>query len=489
MRLKMEPLLFEKSKPGRRAYSLPKVDLNEFSSEKLLTQSFHRKTELHLPELSENEIARHFVHLSHLNYSIEENVYPLGSCTMKYNPKVNEQIASFEGFSAIHPHLDEEDSQGALRLMYELGESLKKITGFDGVTLQPASGSQGELTGLLLIRAYHLDRNDTRRTKILIPDSAHGTNPASSAIAGFDVVTIKSDADGRTNLEDLKKFADETCAGFMLTNPNTVGLFEKNILEIEKIIHSCGGLMYMDGANLNALLGIVEPAKMGFDCMHINLHKTFSTPHGGGGPGAGPVCVNQKLLPYLPVPQIRHKDGTYHLDYDLPKSIGKVHTFFGNFLVLVRAYAYILINGSEGLKGVSRGAIINANYLFKKLKAQYHAPFDEFCMHEFIVTGENQKKNGVTTKDIAKRLLDYGFHAPTIYFPLIVHEAMLIEPTETEARERLDAFAEALLKIAEEAQTNPEIVLQAPHSTPVRRVDDARAARIINVNYFKGDTK
>ncbi|MGQ9818627.1 MAG: aminomethyl-transferring glycine dehydrogenase subunit GcvPB [Candidatus Kapaibacteriales bacterium] len=489
MRLKVEPLLFEKSKPGRKAYSLPKVDLDEFSSEKLLPEIFRRKTELRLTELSENEVARHFVRLSHLNYNIEENVYPLGSCTMKYNPKVNELIATFEGFSSIHPHLDEEDSQGALRLMYELGENLKKITGFDGVTLQPASGSQGELTGLLLIRAYHLDRNDTKRTKIIIPDSAHGTNPASCSIAGFDVVTIKSDVDGRTNLEELKKYADETCAGFMLTNPNTVGLFEKNILEIEKIIHSCGGLMYMDGANLNALLGIVQPAKMGFDCMHFNLHKTFSTPHGGGGPGAGPVCVNEKLLPYLPIPQIRFKDGKYLLDYDLPKSIGKIHTFFGNFLVLVRAYSYILINGSEGLNEVSRGSIINANYLFKKLKTKYHAPFEEHCMHEFIITSENQRNYGITTKDIAKRLLDYGFHAPTIYFPLIVHEAMLIEPTETETRERLDAFAEAMLKIAEEAETNPEIVLQAPHSTPVRRVDDARAARIINVNYFKGDTK
>lgn len=485
----MELLLFEKSKTGRKAYSLPKVGLEEFSTQNLLPKNFLRSSELNLPELSENEIARHFVRLSHLNYSIEENVYPLGSCTMKYNPKVNEQIASFEGFSAIHPHLDEEDCQGALQLMFELGESLKQITGFEGITLQPASGAQGELTGLLLIRAYHLDRNDTKRTKILIPDSAHGTNPASSVIAGFDVITIKSEADGRVNLEDLKKYADDNCAGFMLTNPNTVGLFEKNILDIEQIIHSCGGLMYMDGANLNALLGIVKPAEMGFDCMHFNLHKTFSTPHGGGGPGAGPVCVNKKLLPYLPVPQIRRDDNKFVLDYNLPKTIGKIHSFFGNFLVLVRAYSYILVNGTEGLKEVSRGAIVNANYLFKKLKSKYEYPFDEFCMHEFIITGERQKQFGVTTKDIAKRLLDYGFHAPTIYFPLIVHEAMLIEPTETETRERLDAFAEAMLKIADEAEADPEILRQAPHNTPVRRVDDARAARFVNVNYFKGEIK
>lgn len=485
----MEPLLFEKSKSGRKGYTLPETGLQEFSSEKMLPRNYLRKSQLNLPELSENEIARHFVRLSHLNYSIEENVYPLGSCTMKYNPKVNEQIASFEGFAHIHPHLDEEDCQGALRLMYELGESLKEITGFDGVTLQPASGSQGELTGLLLIRAYHLDRNDTKRTKILIPDSAHGTNPASSSIAGFDVVSIKSDTDGRVNLDELKKYADETCAGFMLTNPNTVGLFEKNILEIEKIIHSCGGLMYMDGANLNALLAIVKPAEMKFDCMHINLHKTFSTPHGGGGPGAGPVCVNEKLLPYLPVPQILKNNDKYHLDYNLPKTIGRLHSFFGNFLVLVRAYSYILINGTQGLKEISRAAIINANYLFKKLKTAFDYPFDEFCMHEFTITGERQKKFGVTTKDIAKRLLDYGFHAPTIYFPLIVSEAMLVEPTETETRERLDAFAETMFKIAEEAETNPEVIREAPHNTPVARVDDARAARLVNVNYFLGEIK
>lgn len=485
----MEPLLFEKSRPGRKGYTLPKTELEQFDPKNHLPERFRRNRELKLPELPEIEVARHFVRLSHLNYSIEENVYPLGSCTMKYNPKVNEKIASLDGFTNLHPYSDEDSCQGALQLMYELGESLKKITGFSGVSLQPASGSQGELTGLLLFRAYHLDRNDTKRTKILIPDSAHGTNPASSSIAGFQVVSIKSNPDGRVSLDELKHYADETCAGFMLTNPNTVGLFEKNVLEIEKIVHGCGGLMYFDGANLNALLGIVKPADMGFDCMHINLHKTFSTPHGGGGPGAGPVCVNEKLEPYLPVPVIVKNRDKYQFDYNLPKSIGKVHSFFGNFLVHVRAYAYILMNGTEGLKEISRSAIINANYLFKKLKTKYAYPFDEPCMHEFVITGENQKKYGVTTKDIAKRILDYGFYAPTIYFPLIVHEAMLVEPTETEPKERLDDFADAMLKIAEEAETSPELLRSAPHNTPVRRVDDARAARLVNVNYFKGEVK
>ncbi len=485
----MEPLLFEKSKPGRKGYTLPKTELEQFNPKNHLPEKFIRKREINLPELPETEVARHFVRLSHLNYCIEENVYPLGSCTMKYNPKVNEKIAAFDGFANLHPYSDEDSCQGALQLMYELGESLKKITGFRGVSLQPASGSQGELTGLLLFRAYHRDRNDTRRTKILIPDSAHGTNPASCAIAGFQVVAIKSDSDGRVKLDDLKRNADDTCAGFMLTNPNTVGLFEKNILEIEKIIHGCGGLMYMDGANLNALLGIVKPADMGFDCMHINLHKTFSTPHGGGGPGAGPVCVNEKLEPYLPIPLIVKNGNKYQFEENLPKSIGKVHSFFGNFLVFVRAYAYILMNGTEGLKEISRSAIINANYLFEKLKSKYAFPFDEHCMHEFVITGENQKKFGVTTKDLAKRILDYGFYAPTIYFPLIVHEAMLVEPTETETKERLDAFSEVMLKVAEEAETNPELLLSAPYNTPVRRVDDARAARFVNVNYFKGEIR
>ncbi len=485
----MEKLVFEKSVKGRKAYTLPKFNYNQYSSEQILPERYRRKQQLNLPELSEIEVARHFVKLSKMNYCIEDNVYPLGSCTMKYNPKVNEKVASLDGFVALHPHLDENSCQGALKVMYELGQSLNKITGFTGVTLQPASGSQGELTGLLLIRAYHNDRGDSKRTKILIPDSAHGTNPASSVIAGFQVVTIKSGSDGRVNVDELRKYCDETTAGFMLTNPNTVGLFEKDIIEISKIIHDCGGLMYLDGANLNALLGLVYPAELGFDCMHINLHKTFSTPHGGGGPGSGPVCVNSKLEPYLPVPQITFDGQKYHLDYAIPKTVGKIHSFFGNFLVFVRAYAYILMNGTEGLKRISKGAIINANYLLSKLKNTYLQPYQEYCMHEFLLTGDYQKKFGVTTKDIAKRILDFGFYAPTIYFPLIVHEAMLVEPTETESKERLDEYAEVMLNIAKEAETNPEILLTAPHYTPVRRVDDARAARLINVNFFKGESK
>lgn len=479
----MEKLIFEKSRTGRKAYTLPKFDLpKEFITE--IPSELSRTIDLPLPEVSENEIARHFVRLSHLNYNIEEGLYPLGSCTMKYNPKVNEKTSSLDGFLNVHPFTDEKYVQGALQLMYELGNELKEITGLQGVTLQPAAGAHGEMTGMLLFRAYHLDRGDTKRKKILIPDSAHGTNPASSTIAGFTIINIKSNSEGRVDIDDLAKHCGDDVAGFMLTNPNTVGIFEKNILEIEKLIHGCGGLMYMDGANLNALLGIVKPADMGFDCIHINLHKTFSTPHGGGGPGAGPVCVSDKLIPYLPKPQIEKKDNTYSLNNDLPKSIGKVHTFYGNFGVLVRAYTYIRMLGAEGLKNVSKNAVINANYLFSKLKNDFDVPFDEYCMHEFLITGEQQKKLGVNTKDIAKRLLDYGYHAPTIYFPLIVHEAMLVEPTETETIETLDEFAATLLKIAQETKDNPEIVQSAPHNTPISRVNDALAARQLDINYF-----
>lgn len=479
----MEKLIFEKSRTGRKAYTLPEFDLpKEFNTE--IPSELSRAIDLPLPEVSENEIARHFVRLSHLNYNIEEGLYPLGSCTMKYNPKVNEKTSSLDGFLNVHPFTDEKYVQGALQLMYELGNELKEITGLQGVTLQPAAGAHGEMTGMLLFRAYHLDRGDTKRKKILIPDSAHGTNPASSTLAGFTIINIKSNSEGRVDIDDLAKHCGDDVAGFMLTNPNTVGIFEKNILEIEKLIHGCGGLMYMDGANLNALLGIVKPADMGFDCIHINLHKTFSTPHGGGGPGAGPVCVSDKLIPYLPKPQIEMNDDSYSLNNDLPKSIGKVHTFYGNFGVLVRAYTYIRMLGADGLKNVSKNAIINANYLFSKLKKDFDVPFDEYCMHEFLITGEHQKKLAVLTKDIAKRLLDYGYHAPTIYFPLIVHEAMLVEPTETETVETLDEFAETLLKIGQETKDKPEIVQTAPHNTPISRVNDALAARQLDINYF-----
>jgi len=480
----MEKLIFEKSKTGRVGYTLPKLDVDMNNSSLRIPDEMLRKSELPLPEVSENEIARHFVKLSHLNYNIEEGVYPLGSCTMKYNPKVNEQTASYDGFKNLHPFTDEKYAQGALQLMYELGDELKEITGLPGVSLQPAAGSHGEFTGILTFRAYHLDRGDTKRTKILIPDAAHGTNPASAAIGGFEIVNIKSTPQGRVDLDDLASKCGDDTAGFMLTNPNTVGIFETNIQKIADIIHGCGGLMYMDGANLNALLGIVRPGDMGFDCVHINLHKTFSTPHGGGGPGSGPICVSDKLVPFLPVPQVEKDGDKYHLNNDYPKSIGKVHTFFGNFGVLVRAYTYIRMHGAEGLADISKNAVINANYMFAKMKEHFVVPFDEHCMHEFILSGDKQKEIGVTTKDMAKRLLDYGYHAPTVYFPLVVHEAMLIEPTETESKEALDELCDAFIAIAEEAKTNPELVTSAPHNTPIKRVNDALAARNLDVNYF-----
>mgnify|MGYP000942095142 CR=1 FL=1 len=480
----MEQLIFEKSKSGRKGYTFPLLDVDECKISSFIPDYMLRKNKAELPEVSENEIARHFVKLSQLNYCIEKGLYPLGSCTMKYNPKVNEKAASLPGFSDLHPCSETKNAQGALQLIYELGEYLKEISGLQGVTLQPSAGSQGEFTGIMMIRAYHLDRNDLKRTKILIPDSAHGTNPASAAIGGFQIISIKSKENGRLDIEDLKKFAGEDVAGFMLTNPNTLGLFENQIVEIEKIIHGCGGLMYMDGANLNALLGIVRPGDMGFDCVHINLHKTFATPHGGGGPGSGPVCVSEKLIPYLPIPQIIKDDKGYDLLFESPKSIGKIHSFYGNFGVFVRAYTYIRMLGPDGIKAVSKNAIINANYIFSFLKEYFEVPFDEYCMHEFVISGDKQKEFGVSTKDIAKRLLDYGYHAPTIYFPLIVHEAMLIEPTETETVEALKNFADTMVKIAEEAKTIPDELLNAPLTTPVRRLDDALAARKLNISYF-----
>ncbi|MGE5480021.1 MAG: aminomethyl-transferring glycine dehydrogenase subunit GcvPB [Chloroflexota bacterium] len=480
----MEQLIFEKSRAGRRGYTLPKLDVESAPANQLIPEELLRKNKAELPEVSENEISRHFIRLSHLNYSIEEGLYPLGSCTMKYNPKVNEKIASLPGFAELHPGSAEENVQGALKLMYELGEGLKEVVGMKGVTLQPSAGSQGELTGILMIRAYHLDRGDTKRTKILIPDSAHGTNPASAAIGGFQIVGVKSNEQGRIDIEDLRSKCNDEVAGIMITNPNTLGVFEIQIQEIEKLIHGCGGLMYMDGANLNALMGIVRPGDLGFDVMHINLHKTFSTPHGGGGPGSGPVCVGEKLVPYLPVPQIEKVgEDYYHLKYKCEKSIGKMHSFFGNFGVLVRAYTYLRMLSGKGLREASENAILNANYIKSIVKKNFEFPYDEQCMHEFVMSGDRQKKQGVTTKDIAKRLLDYGYHAPTIYFPLIVHEAMLVEPTETETIESLREFAETLNKIAHEAATEPELVTGAPRTTYVRRLNDALAARNLNVKW------
>lgn len=479
----MEKLIFEKSHPGRKGYSLPKLDVPEIPISEVLEKKYLRETPANLPEVSENEVSRHFIKLSHLNYSIEEGFYPLGSCTMKYNPKINEKTAALDGFANIHPMMSDEYVQGALQLMYELGQDLMKITGMKGVTLQPSAGAAGELTGIMMIRAYHLDRGDTKRTKILIPDSAHGTNPASAAIAGFQIVNVKSNAEGGVDIDDFRSKLNDEVAGMMITNPSTLGIFENQICTIEKDLHAAGALLYMDGANLNALLGIVQPGMIGVDALHINLHKTFSTPHGGGGPGAGPVVVSDKLLPYLPVPQINFEAGKYSLNHNLPKSIGKMHTFFGNFLVFVRAYTYIKMLGKTGLRETSEGAIINANYLKALIKDYFDFPYNGQSLHEFVMSGDFQKKKGATTMEIAKRLLDYGFHAPTVYFPLIVHEALLIEPTETETKESIEAFANALIAIDKEITENPEFVKGAPYSTPVKRLNDAYAARNLNINF------
>ncbi|UZQ83279.1 aminomethyl-transferring glycine dehydrogenase subunit GcvPB [Thermoanaerobacter sp. RKWS2] len=470
-------LIFELSKEGRKAYTLPKLDIEEKPLEDILPQQMMRKEEIELPEISEVDIIRHYTLLSNKNYGVDTGFYPLGSCTMKYNPKINEDMASLIGFTALHPYQPVETVQGALKLMYELENMLSEITGMDKFSLQPAAGAHGELTGLMIIKAYHEHRNDKKRKKIIVPDSAHGTNPASAAVAGFDVIEIKSNKEGAIDLEALKAVLNDEVAGLMLTNPSTLGLFEENIVEIARLIHEAGGLLYYDGANLNAIMGITRPGDMGFDVVHLNLHKTFSTPHGGGGPGSGPVGVKKELADFLPVPVIEFKDGIYSLNYDRPLSIGKVRSFYGNFNVLIKAYSYILTMGAEGLKRASEMAVLNANYLKEKLKNHYKVAIDKVCMHEFVLAGLLEKVNDITTLDVAKRLIDYGFHPPTIYFPLIVDSAIMVEPTETESKETLDAFIEAMIKIAEEAKENPQLLKEAPHNTPVRRVDEVLAAR------------
>jgi glycine dehydrogenase subunit 2 len=473
-------LIFEISKAGRKGYTLPENDVPAKHVEDMIPERFLRRTPAPLPEVSENEVMRHYINISIKNHHIDKGFYPLGSCTMKYNPKLNEVTSSLFGFRNIHPHTPDAYAQGALALMYELAGMLTEISGMAATSLQPAAGAQGELTGLLMIRAYH-EKQGKPRKKIIVPDSAHGTNPASVTLAGYQSVNVKSNEHGTVDLNDLAKVVDEDVAGIMLTNPNTLGIFERQIVEIEKIMRDAGALLYMDGANLNALLGIIRPGDMGFDCVHINLHKTFSTPHGGGGPGSGPVAVSSRLEPYLPVPRVVRENGTFRLDYEYPDSIGKMHTFYGNFGMMVRAYTYIRMHGPDGLRGVSENAIINANYLLSKLRDMFELPYDSPVMHEFVLSGSKQKAMGVRVMDIAKRLLDYGMHAPTIYFPLIVKEALMIEPTETETKESLDAFVDALTKIDGEIRENPDIVLQAPHTTPVKRLDDAKAAKEIDV--------
>lgn len=482
---KHKELIFEISKVGRKAYSLPECDVPEISVSDILGSNYLRTESPELPEVSELDAVRHFTQISQRNHGVDSGFYPLGSCTMKYNPKVNEVVARFDGFSNIHPYQPGETVQGALELMYNMDRMLSEITGMDQFSLQPAAGAHGELTGLMLIKAYHKNRNDDKRNIIVVPDSAHGTNPASAAVAGFEVLEVKSNEKGLVDLESLKAAMSDKVAGFMLTNPNTLGLFDTNILEISKIVHEAGGLMYYDGANANAILGISRPGDMGFDVIHLNLHKTFSTPHGGGGPGAGPVGVKKELIPYLPVPIIVNKDNEYFMDYDRPLSIGKVKSFYGNFGVVVRAYAYILSMGPDGLKQVAENAVLNANYIATKLKDVYHLPIDTICMHECVFSGDWQKKGGVSTLDIAKRLLDFGYHPPTIYFPLIVSEALMIEPTECESKETLDEFINVMRQIADEAKNNPEIVKTAPHNTIISRLDEAMAARKPIVRYKK----
>lgn len=441
-----------------------------------LDKKFVRNGKIGLPNVSELDAMRHYKELSDKNFCIEKGFYPLGSCTMKYNPKVNEFLAGLENFVNLHPLSDDNDCQGALELMFKLQEALKKITGMEAVTLQPSAGAHGELTGMMVIKKYFEVKGEKRK-KVIIPDSAHGTNPASAHLCGFDVVPVKSNEKGQVDIDALKALLDSDIAGIMMTNPNTLGIYEENVLEISKLMHENGSLLYYDGANFNAIMGYTNPKLMGFDVVHLNLHKTFSTPHGGGGPGAGPVCVVEKLKEYLPVPTVAFDGEKYYRNYNLEHSIGSVKGFYGNFGVLVRAYAYILMMG-DNLKEASENAVLNANYLKEKLKGSYLLPYDEPCMHEFVLSGEKQKhENGVSTLNIAKALMDENTHPPTVYFPLIVHEAIMIEPTESENKEVLDEFVNAMLKIAEEAKTNPEKVISAPHSTPVKRLDETLAAR------------
>jgi glycine dehydrogenase subunit 2 len=446
-----------------------------------LSKDLQRTSEVGLPKLSELEVMRHYKELSDLNFCIEKGFYPLGSCTMKYNPKVNEFLASLEGFN-IHPNLDDEFAQGSLELMYNLQKALLEVTGMDSITLQPSAGAHGEMTGMMIIKKY-FDTIGEKRTKVIIPDSAHGTNPASARMAGFEIVEIKSNEKGQVDIEALKSVLNDDVAAIMMTNPNTLGIFEEKVKEISELMHANGSLLYYDGANFNAIMGYTNPKLMGFDVVHLNLHKTFSTPHGGGGPGAGPVAVVEKLKDYLPTPVIEFDGEKYFRNYNLKNSIGSVKDFCGNFGVFVRAYAYILMMG-KNLKNASEYAVLNANYLKSKLKNYYDLPYNEPSMHEFVLSGEKQKhENGVSTLNIAKAMMDDNTHPPTVYFPLIVHEAMMIEPTESEQKEKLDEFVDVMVKIANEIKTNPEAILEAPHSTPVQKIDEVTAARHPDLKY------
>ena len=471
-----DKIIFELSKDGRKGYSLPK---NQFSNDSLasIPSELLRETSPELPEVSEPDVVRHFTNLSNKNFGVDTGFYPLGSCTMKYNPKINEELCALPDFTSLHPLQDEESVQGALEVYWNLQQMLSEIAGLEEFTLNPYAGAHGELTGLMVMKKYYESKGDTKRTKVIVPDSAHGTNPASAMVAGLEVVEVKSKPNGSIDVEDLKPLLDENVAGIMMTNPNTLGMFETEITEIAKLVHEAGGLLYYDGANLNPLLGKVRPGDMGFDIMHINLHKTFSTPHGGGGPGSGPVGVAKHLVKHLPNPRVvKDKDGVFHIKSE-EESLGNISIFFGNFGVMLRAYAYILTLGKENIKNVGPLATLNANYRKESLKNDYLLPIEGVCKHEFVFDGLKDKSTGVTTLNVAKRLLDYGFHAPTIYFPLLFHESMMIEPTETESKDTLDEFIAVMHKIAEEARENPEIVKNSPNNTIVRKLDETGAAK------------
>ncbi len=473
----MPETIFELSAPGRRASSLPTADVPERPLEDLIPVPQQREEPARLPEVAEVDLVRHFTGLSRLNFGVETGPYPLGSCTMKYNPKIDERLAALDGFAGLHPYQPEAMVQGALALLHELACWLSEIAGLQAATLQPAAGAHGELTGLLLVHAYHASQGRSPR-EVIIPDSAHGTNPASVALAGYRPVAVKSDQRGGVDIDELKAVVSENTAALMLTNPNTLGLFDEHIVEIAATVHAAGGLLYYDGANANAVLGRSRPGDMGFDVVHFNMHKSFSTPHGGGGPGAGPIVVRDILEPFLPVPVVvATGDGCYRLEEERPASIGKVRTFYGNFGVLVRAYAYIRALGPQGLRRVSDMAVLNANYVLQGIRDLFALPYDRRCMHEFVVSGESLRRHGVKTLDFAKRLLDKGVHPPTTYFPLIVPEALMVEPTETESKESLDRIIAAFREVVEEATSEPELLLQAPVSMPVRRLDEVRAVR------------
>jgi len=479
------PLIFERSRDGRTSFNLPALDVPETDLNAELGDAFVRKNPAELPEVSELEVMRHYTGLSNRNYGVDSGFYPLGSCTMKYNPKINEDVARMAGFSHVHPYQEPNQVQGAMEMLYDLQTSLREITGMYDVSLQSAAGAQGEWTALLMIRAFHLANGDVKRDKVIVPDSAHGTNPASASLAGFDVVSVKTNEKGLVDIDDLKSVVGDDTAVLMLTNPNTLGLFETEILEIAEIVHGAGGKLYYDGANLNAIMGYTRPGDMGFDAVHLNLHKTFTGPHGGGGPGSGPVGVSEELAPFLPKPVLMQKGEEYVFEYDRPKSIGRIKPYYGNFGINLRAYTYIRTMGPVGLKKVSEYAVLNANYMKEKLREYYDLPYTQHCKHEFVLSGRAQKKLGVRTMDIAKRLLDFDYHPPTVYFPLNVEEAIMIEPTETESKETLDGFIDTMIQIAKEAETDPEIVQEAPHTTVLKRLDETTAARKPVLRYIK----